>query len=206
VAKRLELGIPGIGMAPGDHICGFYVGLKERDEVLLPYLRAGLRAGDKCICIVDATEPSVVLDGIGPEVDVQEFVASNQLDVVKSTDSYLRNGQFSSDEMIGFWNAAVSAAMNAGQFELVRAVGEMCWSLRDVPAVDEMMRFEAELNRMTPLYPQVILCLYDLQRFGGGIMIDLLKTHPKLLLGGMILDNPHYLSPAEFLGSRSDGP
>jgi hypothetical protein len=101
--------------------------------------------------------------------------------------------------MIGFWNAAVSAAMNAGRFDLVRAAGEMTWSLRDLPGVDELMRFESELNRMGSLFPQVILCLYDLERFGGGIMVDLLKTHPKLLLGGMILDNPHYLSPDELL-------
>ena len=42
--------------------------------------------------------------------------------------------------------------------------------------------------------------LYDLDVFGGGILVDLLKTHPKLLLGGMLLENPrHALSPDEFV-------
>jgi hypothetical protein len=49
----------------------------------------------------------------------------------------------------------------------------------------------------------VIMCLYDLDDFGGGMIVDVLKTHKKLLLGGLVLDNPHYLSPAEFRASRS---
>jgi hypothetical protein len=28
------------------------------------------------------------------------------------------------------------------------------------------------------------------------------KTHPKALLGGMVIDNPYYLDPDEFLASR----
>jgi hypothetical protein len=51
-------------------------------------------------------------------------------------------------------------------------------------------------------HPQVILCLYDLQRHGAGILLDLLTTHPKVLLGGIVLENPHYLSPDEYQASR----
>ena len=56
------------------------------------------------------------------------------------------------------------------------------------------------MNRFLPLYPQVILCLYDLERFGGSIVVDLVKIHPKLLLSGMIVENPHSLTPDELLG------
>ena len=45
---------------------------------------------------------------------------------------------------------------------------------------------ESEMNRFLPLYPQVILCLYDMQQFGGDIVVDLLRTHPKVLFGGMV--------------------
>jgi hypothetical protein len=188
----------------GDHICGLYTGLQERDEVLLPYLRRGLLAGDKCICVVDATEPEVVLGRIGEGIDARACADSHQLDLVRASDTYLRSGQFSTPEMIGFWKAAISAVMNGGRFDLVRAVGEMTWSLRDVPGVEDVIGFEAELNRLLPLFPQVILCLYDLERFGGGMLVDLLSTHPKLLLGGIIMENPYYLSPDEFLAERRE--
>jgi hypothetical protein len=48
----------------------------------------------------------------------------------------------------------------------------------------------------------VFLCLYELDRFGGDVLVDVLKTHPKVLFGGMILDNPYYLAPDEFLAAR----
>ena len=36
------------------------------------------------------------------------------------------------------------------------------------------------------------MCLYDLEQFGGAVIFNLLKTHPILLLGGLLLENPHY--------------
>jgi hypothetical protein len=30
----------------------------------------------------------------------------------------------------------------------------------------------------------------------------MLKTHPKLLLGGMVLDNPNFLSPDDYRATR----
>ena len=35
-------------------------------------------------------------------------------------------------------------------------------------------------------------------------MVDLLRTHPKLLLVGLVIDNPHYLSPDDYLTTRPD--
>jgi hypothetical protein len=46
------------------------------------------------------------------------------------------------------------------------------------------------------------MCLYDLDRFGGQVLVDILKTHPRVLMGGTVLENLHYLEPDEFLASR----
>ena len=35
------------------------------------------------------------------------------------------------------------------------------------------------------------------------MIVDVLKTHKKVLLGGLVLDNPHYLTPDEFRATRS---
>ena len=53
-------------------------------------------------------------------------------------------------------------------------------SLRDVvPDARELVALDSEMNRFLPLFPQVTLCLYDLERFGGDSVVDLLRTHPK---------------------------
>jgi hypothetical protein len=205
VTHTLELGIPGLRMAEGDHICAFHRGPAERDEILIPYLQAGLRTGDKCICVVDAVEPREVLVALGSETEVNWWIRNSQLELCASTEAYLRTGRFCTEEMLAFWEDLVGSAVN-GKFSFARSVGEMTWALRQAPGVEELVGYESELNRFLPRYPQVILCLYDLKRFSGELVIDMLKTHPRVLLGGMVLDNPYYLEPDEFLAVRSQSP
>jgi len=197
----IALGITGVQLAPGDHVCAFYPGLPERDEILIPYLREGVAAGEKCVCVVDATDPEAVLAALGTEVDLGACLDRQQLEVQRSQDTYLRGGGFSTQAMLDFWDTAVGGAVAAG-YGFTRAVGEMTWAIRQMPGVEELVGYEARLNRFLPRYPQVILCLYELDRFSGEVLVDVLKTHPKVLLAGMVLDNPYYLEPDEFLASR----
>lgn len=199
--SMVALGVPGVRIAAGDHLCAFYRGLAERDEILIPFLREGILAGDKCICVMDTTEPETVLAALAGEVDIAESLSDNRLDVQRSRDTYLRGNQFRTDRMIDFWDAEVGGALHQG-FHFARAVGEMTWSLRDVSGVEELVAYESQLNRFLPRYPQVILCLYDLNGFCGKVLMGVLKTHPKVLFGGMLVANPYYLEPDEFLAGR----
>ncbi|GAA0669585.1 hypothetical protein GCM10009535_56780 [Streptomyces thermocarboxydovorans] len=201
IPTSVALGVSGIEVTPGDHLCAFYRDPEARDKILIPYLREGLRAGDKCICVVDATEPETVLATLATDPDLGPGLSSRQLDIQLSSDTYLREGRFSTDVMLEFWDDAVGAALGEG-FRFSRAVGEMTWSLRQMPGVDALVVYESRLNRFVSRYPQVILCLYDLDRFGGAILMDVLKTHPKVLVGGMLVANPFYLKPEEFLATR----
>jgi hypothetical protein len=201
MTTHVELGIPGVQLAPGDHVCAFYRGLSERDEVLIPFLREGLRAGDKCICVVDATEPDTVLASLTGEIDLRSPLGSHQIDVLSSRQTYLRDGAFCTQTMLEFWEQSVGGALRDPGFSFARAVGEMTWALRDMPGVAELVGYESELNRFLPQYPQVILCLYDLERFNGGMVVDIMKTHPKVLVGGAVVENPYYLDPDEFLAT-----
>lgn len=208
MSDALDLGVTGIEAALGDHICGLYSNQVQRDQIMLPFLEAGLAAGDKCICVVDGTDPTEVVAALGTDADIATFVADKQLEVIRAPDMYLRSGGFSADEVIGSWKAAMSDVMYDGRFDVVRAVET--WSRRDVvPDMAELMLLESEMNRFLPLYPQVVVCLYDIGRFGSGIIVDLLKTHPRMLIGGMLVENPYYTSPDELrhpeerAGSRS---
>jgi hypothetical protein len=78
----------------------------------------------------------------------------------------------------------------------------MSWAHRSEGMVSDLIGYENELNRIMSNFPQVNLCLYDLTRCSGELIMDVLKTHPKALLGGMVIDNPYYLEPDEFLASR----
>jgi hypothetical protein len=169
---------------------------------MVPFLEAGLASGEKCICVVDGTDPARIVATLGGRVDASER-AITQLEVIRAADMYLRSGSFSADEIIGSWKAAISDVMYDGRFDVVRAVET--WSRREVvPDMEELLVLESEMNRYLPLYPQVIVCLYDIERFGPGIIVNLLKTHPRMLIGEMLIENPYYLTPDELIGSAAD--
>jgi hypothetical protein len=196
----IEMGLPGITIKSGDHICAFYRGSAQRDELLVPYLREGLLAGDKCICVMDDPDTDRVVADLAVQVDVDLSLSSGQFDLLRSDATYLSAGYFETDEMLAFWESGVGGAVNGGGFDFVRAVGEMTWALRDLPGVAQLVAYEGKLNAFLPRYPQVILCLYDLEQFSDGqVLINLLRTHPKVLLGGQVLENPWYVEPDEYL-------
>lgn len=186
---------------PGDHICAFYRQPAERDEIMLPFLRDGLQAGHKCVCVVDSCDPDHVRDQLAADPGSGEHRA-DQLEVLDSAGTYLASGGFLPGEMLTFWNTKTAACLGEGGFDFVRNIGDMTWAHQEKPGVGELIAYESELNRLMSVYPQANLCLYDLSRCSVELALDVLKTHPKVLMGGMVLENPFYLEPDEFLAAR----
>ena len=198
------LGIGGLEADLGDHICGLYSTDSQRDRIIIPFLEAGLASGDKCICVVDGSDTAHIIAMLDVGADVKEMTAKKQLEVIRARDMYLRSGGFAADEIVSSWKAAMSDVMYDGRFDVVRAVET--WSKREVvPDMDELLLLESEMNRYLPLYPQVIVCLYDIERFGVGIIVNLLKSHRRMLVGEMLVENPYYVSPDELLSDQQSG-
>jgi len=197
----IALGLDRLSISPGSHICALFRGIEERDQILVPFLLEGLRAGDKCLCIIDEGVEDVRI-AIGADGGATPDADTDQLSIRSSKETYLRRGAFSTKEMLDFWDDSVGAAINKDGFPFVRSAGETTWTLKELPGLHDFMTYEAELNRFVPHYPQVILCLYDLDNFSGQILVDILKTHPRVLMGGTVLENLHYMEPEEFLASR----
>jgi hypothetical protein len=205
MTSTIDFGVPGVTLEPGDHVCALFFGNEERDEIIRPFLGTGLDAGDKCIAIIHSPEPAEVVEGLAKSlnVDVDEYVAREQLQVMRPSETYLRSGSFATEDMISFFDEVVTAATGSGAYPFARITGETTWLFDEPPGAEDFLDYESQLNDFVPKHPQVVLCLYDLQRFGGGMVVDLLRTHPKLLLGGLLLDNPNYMSPEEYRAARA---
>ena len=176
--------------------------MTERHQLVRMYLGAGLRAGDKCVGIVDGGDPEALRDSLWASVEGGAR-DDGQLDVVRTDDAYLAGDGFDKDEMLAFLDQTVTAAVGDGRFSHLRLVGEMSWVLRHPGFAGELFDYESEVNEISGEHPQVLMCLYDLERFGADMLIDILRTHPKLLLGGLLIDNPNYLTPAEYRARRT---
>jgi hypothetical protein len=197
----VPLGIGGLSVQPGTHICALFRGSQERTDLMFPFVEEGLRSGDKCMCAFDSAD----LRSLQSEVDGQLGGAApvGQLDVALSHDFYTAQGEFSPDRAIDDWDAWVQSALSGGGFSFARAAGEMTWAVTQVIGMDNLIRYESALNRFVPRYPQVMMCLYDLDHFSGKALVDILRTHPKVLLGSTVLENLYYVAPDEILAAPS---
>jgi hypothetical protein len=43
-----------------------------------------------------------------------------------------------------------------------------------------------------------------LSKFGGDTVIDIMRTHPMVIIGGNLYENPFYVPPEEFLHEARD--
>jgi hypothetical protein len=203
MSERIDLGVLGISVPAGTHLCVFCRGSAGVEEIVFPFLAEGIRARDKCICILESRMPSDVLDRLGRQIDVGSSVVAGQLELGTPADAYLRTGRFSTQEMLDYWSAAGAAAQTGAGFSFVRATGEMPSVLDNPAGRAEFFRYEAMLNDVVPKYPQVILCLYDLERWGAEVLMDTLRTHRLVIVDGMVHDNPYYIDPGTYLAGRN---
>ena len=50
-----------------------------------------------------------------------------------------------------------------------------------------------------PNYDDVVVCTYDLNKFSASVVMDVMRTHPMVIIGGILQENPFYVPPDEFL-------
>jgi hypothetical protein len=44
-----------------------------------------------------------------------------------------------------------------------------------------------------------VICAYDLAKFGASVAIDALRTHPAVIIGGLLQENPFFIPPDQLL-------
>ena len=187
-------------LKPHEHLCQIYATPEEWSASVTTFLITGLRQGEKCYYVVDihtTDQVRALLHEHG--VDVASAEASGQLVILAETEAYTRGGFFDPDQMISFGITLIETAIAEG-YHAVRGTGEMSWVLRGHPGSNRFIEYEAKVNRdLYPNYPLTGLCQYEWQQFGLPLLLDVLCTHPTVMVGTKIYDNPYYIPAAEFL-------
>ncbi len=188
-------------MALGDHghICAFFNDIDEEHRVLRSFITDGFAREDKALHIVDPDLREEHLRRLGEAgIDVEEALSSGQLEVRLWQDAYLREGRFDQDAMLAFIEEQLESSAVPGARHL-RLVAHMEWSLLDKPGVDDLLEYETRLNYLIPKYDDAVVCTYDLSKFGASVVMDALRTHPVVLIGGMLQENPFFVPPDQYL-------
>jgi hypothetical protein len=75
----------------------------------------------------------------------------------------------------------------------------MEWALVALPGVDDLIEYEVRVNYLIPKYEDVVICTYDLTKFGASVVMDALRTHPAVIIGGLLQENPFFVPPDQLL-------
>ncbi len=172
---------------------------------MVPFIRFGLEQHEKCLYIVDDRNKKEVIKAFRRAgVELDPYLASNQLEFLTKKETYLQQGYFAPSKMINLLRNAEATALAEGYTGL-RVTGEMTWFYSDMPGVDQFIEYEAKLNDFLSDSHTVALCQYNEQRFSPTILMDVIHTHPRLILYGTLCENPYYLPPGQVLDRRKGG-
>jgi hypothetical protein len=190
--------LAGRSLRGSRHICAFFHSREEQDRVLMPFFKEGIERGEKIFHVVDPARRDEHLAACCDcGIDVEAAQESGQLEVRLWEDAYLKDGYFDGDRMIGVLEQVVQS--NRERYGLTRLMGNMEWSLEALPGVTDIVEYETKINYVAHKYPDPIICVYDLNRHSGAVVMDILRTHPMVIVGGVLQENPLYVEPDALL-------
>jgi hypothetical protein len=180
------------------HVCAFFVTPADEDRTMIPFVQEGLDHGDRSVNVV----PRARADHVGrlraSGIDVDSAVARRQLQVLCSEDTYTVDGRFDQDRMLAVLPGLLDEGRRLG-YARTRLVAHAEFVLTDEANALEFAEYEARLNQVLPNFPDVVICTYDLGQVGAVSVVDALRTHPMVLIAGVVRTNPHYVPPDQFI-------
>lgn len=181
------------------HVCALFQSDEEEYRVLLPFIKDGFQSGHKAIHVVGLNQRREHLQRLSAAgIDPAAAQKSGQLELRTSTEVYLPDGRFDADRMIAVFEQMADGNA-AGEYPLSRICCRMDWAGEDRSHIDDVIEFESRVNHVWSRHEDAVICTYHLGKFSGDAVIDILRTHPMVILGGILQRNPFYIPPDEFL-------
>ncbi|WP_434729587.1 MEDS domain-containing protein [Rhizobium binae] len=189
----------GVSLSRHRHICAFFNGSDDAFQVLGPFIRDGFFCDHRAIHLVGADKREAHITRLRCEgIDTEASQITGQLEIRTTVDAYLKDGQFDQDRMVEEFSALASGNIN-GNFPLSRIVCDMDWAANNRGHLRDLIEFESRINDLWNQHDDVVICVYDLTKFGGDTIMDIMRTHPAVVISGVLRENPFYIPPAQFL-------
>ena len=188
----------GESPSEGMHICAFFRTSAERYRVLMPFIREGMEQGDRAFHIVNPSLRGEHVQRIAEVgVDTTRAEVEGQLEIIGWDEAYLRGGRFSQTAMLSLLPVLLNKGRTRG-FPITRFIADVAWVLNE-GAVDSILEYECRVNLALPKAGDIVICAYDLDTVDAAMVIAAMRTHPIVLIGGIVQHNPFYVPPDELL-------
>ena len=192
-AATVELGIKNERVALSDHIAYFWETARQFREAV-GFLEVGLRGNDACFVFGHPDANQKVLDILGDQgFDIADLRERSRL--------WVLGGKSSGMDMLSDLGREFQKAIDGGA-PLIRLLGNIGWGHPDWPTELDILEFESRVTGACMAFPCVVVCMYDVARLSGRIMVHgAYETHPLTMCGNVLRENPHCVPIDTFLAS-----
>ena len=175
-------GIDVIGIVPwGTHFCQFYETGQDLIDILVPYFKEGLDAGEFCMWVTSeplrVEQATAALRAAVPDLD--GYINRGQIEILDYSQWYTRSGRFSADEVLQGWVDKLTEAQERG-FEGLRLTGNTFWL--EKADWDDFTRYEETVNNVIGRYKMLAICTYCLQKCNALEILDVVANHQFALI------------------------
>jgi hypothetical protein len=183
---------------PYRHVCAF-VDAPWQDPVFDPFISDAVDRGDRLLYLVDpaaSAAPVNRLRHLG--YDAGDLLGHHRAEVRTWAETYLKGGRFDQARMLDVLDEVLVEQPSPR----IRMLCDMGWAAERPELADDLIEFEAKANFIHARHDHVVICSYEATKFDGAFIVDILRTHPMVLIGGMLQENPFFIPPSEFLEER----
>ena len=168
------------------HACAFVTGPAEERAVIDPFFVEGMRRGEKAVYIVDPDDRAEHEARLGAAA-----ASADLLEVTTWNDAHLKGGTFDAARMMLSLEEMIRDHAATGRPPM-RVVGQMGWVFSSPPGIEDLVAYEASVNEVLNRGKTPTVCVYDVRRLSGSMVMDLLRAHPLTVMNGVVHENPFY--------------
>jgi transcriptional regulator with GAF, ATPase, and Fis domain len=176
------------------HICAFFRDQDEEYKALLPFIKRVLGTKNKVLLIVDSRLQEEYLHKLETAgTNVKSAAVRKELEVMTWGEGGLRNDQFDRRAMLSQIEDVLKFRRSRG-FSATRIIAHMEAFLGEY-FIESMVTLHSVLQK----YDDLFMSVYSTSRLDVGVVLDILRTHPAVMISGIMQRNPFFVPPTELL-------
>jgi HD-GYP domain-containing protein (c-di-GMP phosphodiesterase class II)/CheY-like chemotaxis protein len=188
----------------GEHLCAFYSDAKTQFSYIVPFITGGIESDKKCLYILDEnTRGDLIKAFLDAGYSIDKALKSGQLVLYTKRETYIKDGYFEPEKMINLLKETEKQALAEG-YSGVRVTGEMTWVLANPDDLGKLIEYENLLNSFIPGSKVSAICQYNEELFVESVLIDVVATHPSVIINGLVYKNNCFLLPEKFTNTARD--
>jgi anti-anti-sigma regulatory factor len=181
---------PVDALSDGDHACLTFSDAEERLDIVAAFVRDGLTMRQKVVCVTESLAPDrLVTELLWRAVPADSSIHRGQLAVRSSDESWLADGALTAAKMIDLLSDQLDAAAREG-YRGLRVTADMCWATRPLNAVDQLLVFESEVNKLFADGRLTAICQYDRHSFDAVTLAFAAGAHSRAVAATVYHEDP----------------